>query len=292
MRTVLLTIALFAGCDRAPVEPSYSATPPPGVREPLVFGVHPLHNPRRLERLFGPVASKLEQCLERPVRLEASRSYSVFEAKLQHGAFDLALPNPYQTMQARRFGYEVFAKQGQDEQFRGVLLTRRADAVPSLEWVRGKTVAFPAPTALAAAMMPQLFLARAGLARGSYEAKYVGSQESAIDAVLRGDAAVGVTWAVPWEQFQVEHPDRAATLEVRWETTHLVNNALVAHGRLDAETVARARDCLVHFADDEAGQATLKRMAAPPFEPATDETYDRVREVFAAFQREVGEPTP
>ena len=269
-----------------PAAPVYASAPPEGMIRPLTLGVHPLHNPRRLERLFGPVADALSQCLGQPVRLEASRGYAAFEKKLSAGEFDFAMPNPYQAVRARD-EYRVFAKQADDSLFRGVLLARKGEPPLTLTDLKDRRIAFPAPTALAAAMMPQLLLARAGLQPGrDYQPVYVGSQESAIAAVLQKSVDVAATWPVPWAQFQSEQPAQAATLEVRWSTPILINNAFVARRTLADDLVTRARDCLLAYSPDD---PTIER-AQVTFEAANDAQYDVVELVVRVLERLVTQP--
>ena len=104
------------------------------------------------------------------------------------------MPNPYQTVRSLKFGYSVFGKMGNDELFRGIILVRKDGGIRKLSDLKGKTVCYPAPTALAATMMPQYYLQTHGLnVNHDIENLYVGSQESSIMNVLRGHAAAAGT---------------------------------------------------------------------------------------------------
>lgn len=287
-------VGLVAACAQpvADVEPpAYSAMPAPGTVEPRVFGVHPLHNPRRLEAVFGPLTDRLQRATGVPLRLEASRSYQAFEDKLQARKLDFALPNPYQTVQAEAVGYRPFAKMGDDERFFGILLTRKG-TVPTIESLRGKRIAFPAPTALAAAMMPQLLLAQAGLLPGrDYEAVYVGSQESSIASVASGEVTAASTWPPPWDAYRQQHPAASAALEVAFRTHPLVNNGVVARDDVPAQLVQRIRAELLALHEDAEGRAILARMNLSRFESADAATYAPVRSFLATFAQSV-RPAP
>jgi phosphonate transport system substrate-binding protein len=289
---VLLGLASACAPPVAEVEPpAYSSAPPPGTVEPRVFGVHPLHNPRRLETVFGPLTDRLQRATGVPLRLEASRSYQAFEDKLQARQFDFALPNPYQTVTAEAVGYRAFAKMGDDERFFGILLTRKG-AAPTLEALRGKRIAFPAPTALAAAMMPQLLLAQAGLLPGrDYEAVYVGSQESSIASVASGEVTAASTWPPPWDAYCQQHPTVSATLAVAFRTQPLVNNGVVARDDVPADLIQRIRAELLALHEDAEGRAILARMNLSRFESADSATYAPVRNFLATFAETV-RPAP
>ena len=293
--TIGVVVLLVAACSESSPSasaPSYSTTLPADAKREVVVGVHPLHNPRRLEAVFGPLMARLTQATGRPFRLEASRSYGAFEEKLARRAFDFALPNPYQTLRARPHGYAVFAKEGDDGRFHGLLLVRRADGPRALTEVRGKTIAFPAPTALAAAMMPQLLLARAGLRPGrEYTPQYVGSQESSIASVVRGEVAMAATWPPPWEAFVAQRPELAAQLEVLAETPSLINNSVMARDDEPEVLVRQVRESLVTLTLDDEGRAILARIGVSQFEPASDETYAVVEQFLKQYELEVG-PLP
>lgn len=149
-------LMLFSGCNRQQPEylPEYS-TSPPHDKPVYIFGVHPLHNPQRLHEVYGPLVDFLNRRIpEVRFELEASRSYDEYDRKLYARRFHLALPNPYETLNAQRHGYRVFARMGDEEEFYGIILVRRDSSIRGVADLKGKTVSFPAPTAIVATMMP------------------------------------------------------------------------------------------------------------------------------------------
>lgn len=291
-RLVFLFAAfLLAACEPAPTEsyrPAFSDTPPAGART-MILGVHPLHNPQRLFEVYQPLVDRINRELpEIRLRLEASRNYAQFEKKLAARHFHFALPNPYQTVTSRQFGYRVFGKMGDDHNFRGIFIVRRDGGIGQPADLKGKAVSYPAPTALAATMMPQWFLHQAGIdVRREVQNQYVGTQESSIMNVYLGKTVAGATWPPPWLAFAREHPDMAAQLEVKWETPALVNNSLMARDDIPPELVAKVRDILVGLDRTEEGRAILARMELSRFEAADDGAYQPVAEFLERFEREV-----
>ena len=225
MRNLLLGLAsiLLAACGQddgsATTGPKFTAQAPEVGKE-YIFAIHPLHNPMRLSEVYGPVIDYLNRNIpDAKFRLEASRNYEEFDKKLYARKFDFALPNPYQTLNSLKHGYHVIAKMGDDYKFTGVILIRRDSGIKEPADLKGKKVSYPARTALAATMMPQYFFQTHGLdVNRDIENLYVGSQESSIMNVYLGIVAAGVTWPLPWEAFQKEHPDKASELELKWET--------------------------------------------------------------------------
>ncbi len=284
---------LLGGCGdgerQAAYQPEFGAAPSSApTRREYRFAVHPLHNPERLFAVYGPIVDRLNAGIpEAHFVLEASRNYEEFDKKLYARQFDLALPNPYQTVNALRHGYRVFGKMGDDANFRGILLLRRDSGIRAVADLNGKVVSFPAKTALAATMLPQHFLHERGLPIDAYVPRYVGSQESSIMNVYLGDAAAGATWPPPWIAFQKDHPERAAQLQVKWSTQSLPNNGLVVRDDFPPALLNKVAAILFSLHENAAGRAVLERMPLSRFEPANAATYQPVRDFVAYFSAAV-----
>lgn len=293
--SAILGVALLAACEeRATYSPQFSAGAEPGAQQTYSFAVHPLHNPQRLSEVYGPLVEHVNGRLTgAELRLVASRDYEAYTARLAAQDFDLALPNPYQTLQARKHGYRVFGKMGDDAGFRGLVLVRKDSGLDELTDLKGKAISYPAATALAATMMPQQLIQDAGVdVTSETTSRYVGSQESSILSVYSGRSDAGATWPLPWEAFKIEHPKEAAALEVRWSTPPLVNNSLMAHQRVPAEVTRQVGAIVFSLHESEAGRAILRRIHLSRFEPADEATYAPVESFLKTFEAEVGPAEP
>lgn len=285
--TVVLLLAA-CGRDEPAYRPTFSAHPP-GNTAAYTFGVHPLHNPTRLFEVYQPLMDYLNRHLNGVrLQLEASRNYAAYEEKLYAGYFDFALPNPYQTIQAAARGYRIFGKMGDDDNFRGIILVRRDSGIARVADLKGRAVSYPAPTALAATMMPQWFLHTHGVdVVHDLDNRYVGSQESSIMNVYQGHTAAGATWPPPWRAFTKERPELAKELEVKWTTEPLPNNGLVARADLPSVRVGEVAALLFALHTSEEGRALLTPMELSRFEPADDATYEPVRAFLRRFEQDV-----
>lgn len=275
--------------DQEDYAPAFADQPLHPQLPTYVFAVHPLHNPERLFQVYEPLVDYLNRQLTGArIQLEASRSYDAYEKKLYSRHYDLALPNPYQTLRSLAHGYHVFGKMADDDNFHGIILVRKDSAVQSVEDLRGKAISFPAPTALAATMLPQWFLFQNGLnVSQDIENRYVGSQESSIMNVAMGLTAAGATWPPPWRAFTSTHPDIAAQLTVKWTTESLVNNGLVVRDDMDPAQLKRIATLLFALHNSDEGRAILAPMELSRFEPATDATYQPVADFIERFQQNV-----
>ncbi len=273
--------------------PEYSASPGDRAVKTYRFGVHLGHHPQKLDQLYSPLMSYLNRHIAGArFELEGSSSFPHFEQKLRSRQLDFALPNPYQATLAMDWGYRIIAQAGDSEDFKGIFIVRKDSAIRVPADLKGKTVAYPAPSALAAGMMPQLWLATQGLnVRGDIENRYVGSQESAILNAYLGEAAVGATWPPPWRAFQKAHPKEASQLRVIWETPSLISNAVMARADLPAELVEQVRSVLIHLHEDSQGRRVLDAMETAHIHAATDANYQVVRHFIADYETRVG-PRP
>lgn len=284
--------SILASCARhsgAGYQPAFSRDSPSGSREQYTFAVHPLHNPQMLSRLFAPLMDYLGQRVPRATfRLVASRDYGAFETRLMAGEFDFALPNPLQTLRATEHGYRVFAKEANDDEFRGIVVVRRDAGVHAPEDLLGKAISYPAPTAVAATLMVQYYLQTHGLPIRRTRSMYVGSQESAISSVYLRASQAGGTWPAPWGPFIRDNPRIGDELEIKWRTDSLVNNGLVALRTVPDVIVGAVREALIELGATNAGKSLLMAMAVPGFEAATGSNYEPVREFLSRYEASLG----
>lgn len=286
-----LALMVAAGCNRAAENtgPQYGTTPQ-AVNVPVyTFAIHPLYNPTKLFEAYQPLIEYLNQKLEDgQLSLQGSRDYGAFEAKYGNREPDFLLPNPWQTLQAIKSGYHVIASAGEPWDFKGIFIVRKDSAITQPADLKGKAVSYPAPTALAACIMPQYFLYQHGLdVNRDIENQYVGSQESSIMNVYLGMTAAGATWPPPWRAFQVDHPQEAMDLKVIWETEPLINNSVMARDDVPAEIQEQVRALLVGLHDTEEGQAILAGMETARFMGASDQDYAIVETYVSRFEAEV-----
>ena len=288
---IVIAVSVLAAAEAAQpdYQPEYSDKPKAAGATEYVFAIHPLHNPERLFAVYGPIADYLSAHIPgAQFRLEASRNYEEFEKKLYARAFHFALPNPYETVASLRYGYRVFGKMGDDDNFRGIILVRRDGGIENVADLKGKKVSYPAATALAATMMPQFYLHTHGLdVNRDIENVYVGSQESSIMNVYHGFVAAGATWPTPWLTFQKQHPDKANELIVKWQTETLPNNGLVVRDDVPREVTEMVASLLFSLQDSEVGRKLLEPIPLSRFEPASSETYESVRAYVRRFSAEV-----
>lgn len=286
---------LLAGCggeDRKEVYlPTFSESPVIEKYE-LVLGIHPLFNPQKLFAVFNPLASYIEHQLpEVGVKVEASKDYPAYDTKIHNRQFDLLLPNPYQTIMALDHQYQVIAKAGKDDLFRGIILVRKDSGIDDIKDLKNGAIAYPAPTALAATMMPQYHLHTHGLnLKNDTTTRYVGSQESSMmNAILKLTDA-SATWPLPWKQLQQNKPDLANQLRVLASTPSLPNNSIMINQQTVSPQVAKRIQVILsemHLSAE--GRAILQNIGIQHIFVANNASYDPVIYFLEKFRQVIGD---
>lgn len=272
---------LLQGCDErreAVSGPTYAWRTQVDMRPLLRLAVHPLHNPAHLLHTYQPLIEHLSRQLPAyRFELEASRDYASYERKIEAQLPELLLPNPLQTLTAIRQGYTVVAMAGDADEFRGVVLVPKSSGVQRVQDLKGKRVSFPAPTALAATIMPQRLMRSQGIdpAR-DIQRLYVGSQESSMMAAIQGESEAASTWLQPWRDFQSDHPALAERLRVLVITPPLVNNAVMVRNDLPAALRDELAQVLVSMHLSAGNSPALGAARIRRFHPANNATYDVV----------------
>lgn len=257
-----------------------------------IFGIHPYSNPQDLYEAYAPIARYLESKLPGSVfRIEASRDYADFEAKVATGAFHFALPNPLQAVVALRQGYTVVAKMTPDDDFRGLIVARKDRKIAAPRDLAGKMVAFPSATAVAGTLLPLSWLHANGLdVVRDLQVKYVGSQFSSLLNAYTGEVDACGSTVRFWRVWSRENPDKAEQMAVLWQTDSLPHNAVIAHRDVDPAFAVRVGQILAGMDQDPKLDMSQFKQDQAHFELATDATYAKISDFLANYDQRIGLP--
>lgn len=282
---------LLVACRKEPaIAPAVYADNPEEKTIPVyVVSSHPHVSEQRMFELFAPLVDWLNREVKGArFRLETVPDYPTYERRLYDRQYHFSIPNPLHTLESLKHGYLVVGKVADDSQFTGLVLARKDHVPAKVADLKGKKVAYPAATAVAACMMPQLFFTEQGLdVNRDIENIFTGNQESSINAVATGITDVAVTWPPPWNVYQRTRPESADKLQVVWRTPPLVNNGLVVRDDVPKAVREQVVSILFGLSKDARGRKILSDMAYAGFEPATRETYAPVAEFLEQFAKRV-----
>lgn len=286
-------LLIFSGCMPEDHESKgYKPTTVAVQKYELIVGIHPYLNTQKTFLAYEPIIRFLEKNIPSTrFTLETSLDYADYERKLYAGHFDLALPNPLQTLQSTKHGYRILAKMKPDSAFRGVIVARKEYKIRFVEQLRHKAISFPASTALAATLMPKMFLYERGLNvdKDAFP-RYVGSQYSSIMNAYSKDTVAAATWPTPWIRWQQENPQKAQEMELIWETPSLVNNGFVVRSNLEHNLSEKIVTLLCALDTSSEGKKLLEDAGFEGFERASEKTYLPVEKFLKKYDSALGLP--
>lgn len=260
--------------------------------ETYVFAVHPYSNPQDLFAAYEPIMRYLEQKIPGvKFRLEASKDYPDYEAKIAARSFQFGLPNPFQAVFSLDHGYRVIAKMTPDEDFRGLIIARADRKVANPNELAGKKLCFPSSTAVAGTMLPLLYLHDHGLnVNKDIQISYVGSQYSSILNVLTGDFAACGSTARFWRVWSRENPDKAKDIVVLWHTDSLPHNAVIVRNDVSADLAQKVAAALAGMDKDKGLDQTQFKADQSHFELASDANYKPMADFLKHYDQSIGLP--
>ncbi len=221
----------------------------------LTFGVVPQQAASTLLRSWGPVLRHLQDKTGYRFVFRTAPDIPTFEDRLAVGEYDFAYMNPYHftVFNEGELGYQAVARAA-NKRIQGILVVRKDSPIQALSELNGAQLAFPAPAAFAASVIPRASLEAGGI---RFQSRYVSSHDSVYQAVAKGlfPAGGGVL-----RTFNATAPDVREQLRVLWTTPAYTPHAIAAKASLEPEVVARVRQVLVALAEDENAATLLSRL--------------------------------
>ncbi|MHB9100818.1 MAG: phosphate/phosphite/phosphonate ABC transporter substrate-binding protein [Sulfuricella sp.] len=293
-RVIGFSLALFLfSWGSAQADSAYKPSGAPAKESVFIFGPLPYSNPQNVFEDYEPIMRYLERKLPGAhFQIEASKNYADYEEKLAAQRFHFSLPNPYQTVFSLEHGYRVIAKMTPDEDFRGLIVARIDKNLHSARDLSGKTLCFPSPTAVAATMLPLLFLHDQGLdVKKDIQIRYVGSLTSSLLTAYTGDATACGTSVRFWRAWSKENPDKAKQMRVPWKTEPLPHNAIVARSDIDPKLAQQVASVLAGMDKDKELDQQQFKVGQQHFELAGNASYKPMRDFLIRYDQAIGLPT-
>jgi len=229
-------------------------TPPRVVAtETFSFGIVPQFDARRTHKVWKPLLMRLEAETGIRFRIVGSSTIPEFETQFLAGEFDFAYMNPYHVLKAARsVGYMPLVRDV-GRTLHGVIVVPNDSPITRVEELDGKVVAFPAPNALGASLIPRAdFTNVFGI---SIVPRYVQSHSSVYLNVALGETDAGGGVQKTLGQQPVEVRD---ALRVLYRTRETAPHPLVAHPRVPEQVRNAVRDGLLAIGATEEGRRLLE----------------------------------
>lgn len=235
------------------------------------FGVGPQQSATELARRWVPVMHYLSEKSGLNVVFRTGKDIPTYQQEARKGAYDVIFINPYHyTLLHKDPGYEVFAQQ-KDATLHGVLVVRKDGPIKDPKQLDGSEGAFPAPTAVIAAVLPLQHLKKSGI---EVKPVYVNSHDSVYRAVAKGLYAVGGGEGRTFESMPAEVKGE---LKILWKTDPMPPFVFAVHPRVSPDVVAKLKAAMLRMDKDPSAAPLLKAINFKGIAPAVDADYDVVR---------------
>jgi phosphonate transport system substrate-binding protein len=243
----------------------------------LSIGIVPQQNATKLARLWMPICKYLSKQTGYRFVFKTAKDIPTFEKRLAAGEYDIAYMNPYHyTVFSIDPGYRAIAKET-NKRIQGIIVVKKDSPYQSIVELAGKTLAFPAPAAFAASVLPRAYLKANQI---EISPRYVRSHDSVYLTVSKGlyPAGGGIQ-----RTFNNMPESIRQQLRILWKTPGYTPHAFAVHPRLPAAVVRDIAGALIAMSTNEEGGKLLKNLNFNPIGSAKDEDWDDVRELGIAL---------
>jgi len=219
---LLVLLLLFAACSpAAPAETQADV-------EPFVIGAIPDQDPEVLQRRFGLLSDYLTEALGVPVEYKPVTDYTASVTAFRVGDLDMVWFGGLTGVQARLQvdRAQALVQREIDENFHSVFIAgtdtglEPVESIEDLAQLKGHTFTFGSESSTSGRLMPQSFLAQAGVTLEDFngEPGFSGSHDTTIDLVEAGTYEAGAlnenVWKARTEAGEVD----LEKVQVIWRT--------------------------------------------------------------------------
>ncbi|WP_394200895.1 phosphate/phosphite/phosphonate ABC transporter substrate-binding protein [Shewanella waksmanii] len=238
----------------------------------IVFGVVPQQAASTLARKWSPLLNELSQRLPYQLQFATAPDIPTFEQRLAQGLYDVAYMNPYHYVVFHEppTDYVALAKE-RDKKLAGIIVVQKQSPITDISQLAGQTIAFPAPAAFAASVIPRASLKQAKIDIAS---KYVGSHDSVYLAVSQGLVSAGGGVGRTFNNMPQSVRDQ---LRILWKTDGYTPHAFATHPRISIEQRQSLLNALLDIGRDDHTASLLKSLDFRSLEAANDSDWDDVR---------------
>jgi len=235
------------------------------------FGVGPQQSAIELAKRWTPIFAYLSKKTSYNIQFTTSKDIPTYQRQTKEGLFDMCFINPYHyTIFSKTAGYQAFAQE-KDAHLTGIVVVRKDSAYRSMKDLHDKDLAFPARTAVTAAVLPLQHLQKID---ARVTPQYVISHDSVYRTVARGLYAAG---GGELRTFESMEPAVRDQLRILWTAPPLPPFVFAVHPRVPEGVARHVADAMTHMDQDPDGRELLKAVNLKGIAPSRDADYDVVR---------------
>ncbi len=268
---------------------------PANAEATLRIGAIPDQNPERLNRRYGQLSAELSDTLKVPVRYVPVSNYPAAVSAFRAGSLDLVWFGGLTGIQARLQtpGAQVLAQRAIDAKFNSVFIANTSTAlqpiisIDGLKSLKGKRFTFGSESSTSGRLMPQHFLAQAGVTPKQFaggQAGFSGSHDATIALVQSGSYHAGALSEPVWNVAVKNGKLDPTKVKVIWKTPPFGNYHWVVRPNLDQRfgkgfTTKLQQAMFGLTPTSERQKNILELFSAKRFIPAQESQYQPIEEV-------------
>ncbi len=219
------------------------------------MGVVPQFDSRKIAKIWQPILRDIEKQSGIKIKLVGAPSIPAFEKAFNNGEYDFAYMNPYHALVANRSqGYQPIVRDVGKQLF-GIIVVRNDSPITSVKELDKKIVAFPAPNALGAALIPRAeFATKYNI---NIKPKYVKSHGSVYLNVLLGQTSAG---GGVQKTFERQSSEIRSQLRILYKTSKVAPHPIVVHPRVNKDTIDKFVQAILSMSESEKKSVLLKKV--------------------------------
>ncbi|MEO8173220.1 MAG: phosphate/phosphite/phosphonate ABC transporter substrate-binding protein [Sediminibacterium sp.] len=220
------------------------------------------------------------------IQMVATNGLADFIAKTSKQKFSIVLVNGETAVESLKSGYSIVAKYENDNDYKGVVITRNDVLIQQAGDLKGKTITCPGPEALAGTKMPLYYLATHGLdLNKDLLITYVSTFESVYMNVYLRKSYAGTVALSTWENLTKTKLKIASALTPQFITEPLPNLALLVRNDIPAEVQRKFLELIFNMNKDPDAQKILMEIGATSFVSANADSYKSVGVFLDKYQK-------
>lgn len=264
---ITLFMLLFSACSVAEEQPK-------GAERVIKMGVVPQFSAERVTSIWEPILKAVSDKTGIKLQLDASTDIPSFEKRFNAGDFDLAYMNPYHAIVANKeAGYEPILRDIGRTLY-GILVVKKDSPLKTVEELAGKKVAFPAPNALGAALIPRAEFSRKY--NIDIDEMYVSSHSSVYLNVVLGIAQAG---GGVQKTLQQQNEEIRSQLRIINKTAEVPPHPIAAHPRVEPEIVEKITAAFLELGKTVDGREMLGEIPVKVIGKTELKDYDLLNEM-------------
>ena len=235
------------------------------------FAFVPQQSAKTLATKWVPILNYLSEQTGDTYQFRTAKNIPTFEQRVLNNSYDVAYMNPYHfVVFNEKTGYQALAKQ-RNKQIKGILVVRKDAKLTTLQQLANQQLAFPAPAAFAASILPRAELTKRQIA---FSPKYVNSHDSVYLNVAKGFLPAG---GGVMRTFNNTNSATREQLRVLWTTPGYTPHAFATRYNFPADAAERLLQAMLSMNETEQGKALLQSVNFKGIEAARNSDWNDVK---------------